>query len=345
SILEAISCLTSGRGLRRANLGDLVYLGNKQIEESMAVQESLGKVWAVAANVLHNGIFTDIATGIEASVKNPPHERRIIRIDGKNQKNQMEIGKYFSSLWLTPQMDRLFVDGASGRRRFIDKLVASLNPEHAGPVSAYERSMRNRNKLLRESSKDRKWISSLEDTMARYGVAVVAARRDIVSKLAEHALVEIGSFPGANIQLTGKIESWLDEWPALETEDLFRSELARSRERDREIGGAQLGPHRSDLYVKMNPGGLQANSCSTGEQKALLVRIILAATLLQAKEKDRVPILLLDEISAHLDSNLRADLFEFISEMGAQAWMTGTDKLLFESFGEEVQYLAIARAV
>ncbi|MCS5600496.1 MAG: DNA replication and repair protein RecF, partial [Rhodospirillales bacterium] len=216
--------------------------------------------------------------------------------------------------------------------------------DHAGLVSAYEHSMRSRNKLLKEKRRDEKWLGSIEEDIARYGVALAAKRQDVVERLNQLALADPGTFPSAHITIIGLMESLLDEFPALEVEERVRSELVTLRSSDNDMRGPKIGPHRSDLVVLNVTSGLEASQCSTGEQKALLVRIILAATSLNALEKGQIPLLLLDEVAAHLDTTHRKALFDTICKMGIQAWMTGTDELIFRSLGTRVQHFSISDA-
>jgi DNA replication and repair protein RecF len=336
NLLEAISYLVPGRGLRGAKLSDV----GRNV--SALGENRLG--WAVAAQIGHDGKIVDIGTGLDTGYSDPNRERRVIKIDGKNRMRQSELGKYASALWLTPQMDQLFIGGSSSRRRFLDNLIIGIDRDHAGLVSAYEHSMRSRNKLLKENRRDEKWLGSIEEDIARYGVAVAAKRQDVVERLNQLAQADPGTFPSAHITIIGLIESLLDEFPALEVEERVRSELVTLRSTDNDMRGPKIGPHRSDLVVLNVTSGLEASQCSTGEQKALLVRIILAATSLNALEKGQIPLLLLDEVAAHLDTTRRKALFDTICKMGIQAWMTGTDEQIFRSLGTRVQHFSISDA-
>ena len=336
NLLEAISYLVPGRGLRGAKLSD--------VGRNVGILGENRRSWAVAAQISYDGKIVDIGTGLDTGHLDSNRERRIIKIDGKNQMRQSELGKYASALWLTPQMDQLFIGGGSNRRRFLDNLIIGIDRDHAGLVSRYEHSMRSRNKLLKEKRHDEKWLSSIEEDIARYGVALTAKRQDVVERLNQLALADTGTFPSAHITIIGLMESLLDEFPALEVEERVRSELVKLRSADNDMRSPKIGPHRSDLVVLNVTSGLEASQCSTGEQKALLVRIILAATSLNAQEKGQFPILLLDEVAAHLDITRREALFDTICQMGIQAWMTGTDELIFRSLGTQVQQFSISGA-
>jgi len=344
NLLEAISYLVPGRGLRGARLDDVGRTSVRSNGSAIGALDSTRRNWAVAAHVNHNGETIEIGTGLTAGVEESARARRVIKIDGKYGKSQSELGKYMSALWLTPQMDHLFLEGAVSRRRFVDRLIFGIDPAHAGLVSAYEKSMRSRNKLLKEGAHDQKWLASLEDSISRYGIAVAAQRKEAIMQLSQIALGEAGPFPGAQIAMAGPVETWLERFPALDVEDKLRCALANSRSADIETGGARVGLHKSDLIVQHAPSGVEAGRCSTGEQKALLVRIILAATNLQAREIGRAPLLLLDEIGAHLDAVRRKALFDIISNMGVQAWMTGTDEIVFKSLGNRAQHFKVVDA-
>ena len=344
NLLEAISYLVPGRGLRGARLNDVGRTHSGSDNYDNDGHSGARRGWAVAAEINHYGKVIEIGTGLETGSEESARERRVIMINGNKDKTQSELGKYTSALWLTPQMDRLFMEGASGRRRFVDRLVLGIDPDHASSVSAYEHSMRSRNKLLKEGARDNEWLTSLEDTMARYGVAVVAQRMEVVTQLNHLALQETKPFPGAQMAMKGPVETWLEKFPAIDVEEMLRFSLANSRTIDSEAGGACIGPHKSDYSVQHVPSGADADQCSTGEQKALLVRIILAATLLQVRARGRAPLLLMDEISAHLDAMRRGTLFDMISNMGVQAWMTGTDEQMFQSLGNRVQRFNIVNA-
>ncbi|MEO5372918.1 MAG: DNA replication/repair protein RecF [Alphaproteobacteria bacterium] len=326
NLLEALSFLTPGRGLRRARLGEVTRRG--------AASDA---VWTVAATVQGPRGSVDVGTGREPGGA----DRRVVRIDGRTVRGQVALAEVAAAVWLTPVMDRLFVEGAAGRRRFLDRLVFGLDPGHARRAGAYERAMRERGRLLREGRNDPAWLSALEATMAREGVAMAAARRSVVAGLCQRAAGTDGPFPGAVPTLLGAVEGWLDEVAEPEAETRLRRSLWRSRGLDAGTGGAAEGPHRSDLVIRHAAKGLAAEQCSTGEQKALLIALMLAQARMQAEERGAVPLLLLDEVVAHLDEARRRALFEEIGRLGAQAWLTGTDQALFAGFGDGAQFFRV----
>lgn len=334
NLLEAVSLLTPGRGLRGARLEEL----DRRDGETAARRTS----WAVAATVETPDGARDIGTGRDPVADN--RERRVVRIDGANVRRQQDLGEILSVTWLTPRMDGLFRDGPGERRRFLDRLVQGFDPAHAGRVSAYERAMRERTRLLRSGVADGAWLNALEETMARRGVAIAAARRDLVMRLGELSTRRVGPFPVAELSLVGDVAYWLNEMPALATEDRLREALAASRPGDAETGGAAIGPHRADLLVAHGERGVPASSCSTGEQKALLVSLVLAHGRLLELVRGTPPILLLDEIAAHMDPVRREALYRELRALGAQAWMTGTDAEVFAPLGDRAQFFDVANA-
>jgi len=244
-------------------------------------------------------------------------------------------------LWLTPQMDRLFIEGPAGRRRLMDRLVLGLDPAHAARVARYEQALRERSRLLRDGSQDPAWLGALEEIMAAEGVAVAAARRDAVERLDRVCATAEGAFPRARLSLIGTIEGWLDTMPALAAEERFRAALAQSRAGDALSGGAGLGPHRSDLGVLHAEKGIAAEAASTGEQKALLIAILLAQARLQRAVRGEPPLLLLDEVAAHLDAVRRAALFKVLAGLESQAWITGTEAALFAQLSGAARFLTV----
>jgi len=326
NLLEAISFLAPGRGLRRARIADPDRHGQSES-------------WAVAAELETACGPVQIGTGREAGT-----ERRAVRINGAPVKNQAMLAEYVSVVWMTPQLDCLFLDGAGVRRRFLDRLVYGFDPAHAGRVAGYEQALRERARLLKGGNRDDAWVSALERQMAERGVAIAAARREMAARLDAACKAATGPFPGASVGIVGDVEAWLDQVPALTVEERLRSALAEGRGGDAETGGASVGPHRSDLAVRHVEKDMPAALCSTGEQKALLIAIVLADLRLQAAERGTVPLLLLDEVAAHLDEEIRAALFETILELGAQAWMTGADARLFAPLGDRVQRYAVENA-
>jgi DNA replication and repair protein RecF len=335
NLLEALSFLAPGRGLRRARIGEIGRRPTGGQAEGPAN-------WAVAAVVATPDGPVDIGTGRDPE-SDAATERRVVRIDGAPARSQNELARLLGVSWLTPEMDRLFIEAASGRRRFLDRLAYGFVPDHASHLAAYERAMRERARLLRDAAApDAAWLAALEHAMAENGVAVAAARRDTVDRLSRSLALGTGAFPRPSVAVDGTVERWLDEGPALAAEDRLRALLAGARRQDAEAGGAADGPHRSDLVVHHVGKAMPAALCSTGEQKALLVALVLAAARLQALERGAPPLLLLDEIAAHLDEARRAALFDEICALGAQAWMTGTDRRLFDALDDRAQFFTVA---
>jgi DNA replication and repair protein RecF len=312
NVLDAISLLSPGRGLRGAKLAEHTRKG------PVAAPETL---WAVAATVGRGETDHEIGTGLtQASAS------RQVRLNGAPAQSSADLGEIVQLIWLTPAMDRLFTESAGGRRRFLDRLVLGFDASHARAATRYETAMRERARLLKYGPRDPGWLDGLENEMAEAGIAIARARAATVGKLSR-ALSErgeAGAFPAASLALS-------DEWHSGSIETL-RGALAASRIRDAEAGRSLTGPHTTDLHVRHTAKRAEARDCSTGEQKALLISIILAEARELARARDGLaPILLLDEIAAHLDVMRRTALFEEIHALSAQAWMTGTDLSLFEN--------------
>lgn len=326
NLLEAVSFLAPGRGLRGARLAEVERIGSPP-----------GSGWAVAATLETPHGPVDIGTGREAvhDAASAGADRRVVRIDDHPVKGQTALAEHVAIVWLTPQMDRLFLEGSSGRRRFLDRLVFGFDPAHAGRLSRYEHALRERARLLRDGRFDDGWLSGLEDQMVTTGIAVAAARREVVQRLRSACARAVGPFPGADLGVEGTVETWLNEGPALAAEDALRASLRASRRTDAETGGAAVGPHKSDLSVRHHAKDMPAGLCSTGEQKALLIAIVLANARLLAAERGAAPLLLLDEVAAHLDAERREALFGEILALGSQAWMTGTDAGVFAPLGDD----------
>jgi len=330
NILEAVSLLGPGRGLRNAKMQEI---RNREMHE--------GVQWSIASVVDTPVGDVKIGTGLR-------DERRVARVNGVDLKAQADLTEYLSTVWLTPQMDGLFLDAAGERRRFFDRLVYAFDPAHAGRVTRYESVMSQRSKLLKGQredgvSADPQWLSSLEATMAETGVAIAAARVQALQSLSAHLghILQNTGFPASNIHLVGGIEDALHSAPALQVEDRIRERLAQSRGFDAENGGASVGPHRTDLQVFYAARNMPAGQCSTGEQKALLTGIILAHAVRTHELRDAAPILLLDEIAAHFDEARRASLFGLLRELKAQVFITGTDAHIFANL-KDAKHLSIA---
>lgn len=310
NLLEAISLLVPGRGLRRAPLTELQ-------------QQNAAEPWAVAAELAAPAGALQIGTGRD--LDDSDGARRVTHIDGKHARSQHALGEHVAMTWITPDMDRLLTEGASARRKWLDRLVFGFDPAHNGRVHRYEKALRERLRLLREGPADAAWLNALEDEMAQTGVAIAAARRQLVRQLRTAIAETASAFPQADLALKGMAEEALETEPALPVEDKMRAALLRTRGEDAQSGTCAAGPHRSDLAVAHRAKQCPAEFCSTGEQKALVVAIMLAYTRTLKNARNMAPLLLLDDIAAHLDDVRRETLFEEIRFLGAQAWLTGTD--------------------
>jgi len=312
NLLEAVSLLQPGRGLRGARMADL----------ARQAPDAPGR-WGVAARVVRDGTEADLGTG---TPPDGPSDRRVFRLNGAAPRNQAEVAATMATVWLTPQMDRLFQEGTSGRRRFLDRLVWALEPGHAREVSAYETAMASRNRLLAGGGADPAWLSGVEDSMARHAVAVTAARAGLVARL--NAVLERGAtgrFPVGRLALLDIIADRLAEQPALAVEDGLRAALAENRGRDAAAGSAAQGAHRADMLLSDAASGLSAALASTGQQKALLIGVVLGHAALITEARGDAPLLLLDEPAVHLDADRRAALWEALAGLSAQVLLTGTD--------------------
>ena len=314
NLLEAVSFLAPGRGLRRAKLTEIDRRGG-------------AGPWALSIRLASAEGEVQIGTGRDAASETG--ERRILRFDGVAAKSQAELAQRASLVWLTPQMDRLFTEGTSARRRFLDRLVSGFDPEHPARLSAHERAMRERLRLLRHGGADASWLATLEDQMATQGVAIAAARGQAVGQLAHACAAGTGPFPRAGLAMDCAVDALLARMPALAAEEELRRSLGERRRLDGESGVTSVGPHRSDLAVYHLGNAMPAASCSTGEQKALLIAILLAQARLLTGRRGHAPLMLLDEVAAHLDAERRAALFAELLGLKTQAWLTGTDASLF----------------
>lgn len=335
NILDAISLLSPGRGLRGSKLSEHIRKAPQTIPA--------GALWAVNATVEREGETYEIGTGLMPSPSGS--ERRLVHLNGAPTQSSAELGDVIQMAWLTPAMDRLFVEGASGRRRFLDRLVLGFDAAHAQRSLRYERAMQERARLLKYGPRDPAWLDGLESEMADAGIAIALARVQTVASL-NQALArreKAGAFPSAQLSLAGEVDQILAERGEAAAHLAFQQQLSQLRMRDAELRRTSLGPHVSDLVVRHAEKRMDARDCSTGEQKALLISIVLAdAWELARLRAGRTPLLLLDEVAAHLDGRRRAALFEEILALRAQAWMTGTDLALFESLGNRADIFMIA---
>jgi DNA replication and repair protein RecF len=316
--IEAISFLSPGRGLRRATL------------EDVADNQGDGS-WAVSAEVEGAMGLATLGTGIDAATSDTPPTSRRCRIDREPVNSATAFGDHLRMVWLTPAMDGLFLGAASERRRFFDRLVLAIDSEHTSRVSALDRSLRSRNRLLEVRNYDDHWCDAIERETAELAVAVAATRGQTAVKLAAmlRARGEASAFPSAQIMLDGWMENALLGEPATSVEDRYREILRDSRARDAAAGRTLDGPHLTDLQVIFAPKNMPAHDASTGEQKALLIGLVLAHANLVAEMTGITPLLLLDEVVAHLDPERRTALFGELAKLGAQVWMTGADPAAF----------------
>jgi len=331
NLLEAVSLLGPGSGLRSRPYGELCR------------KEGAGG-FAVAAKIVSREDEVEIGTGLAAGTREES-TGRIVRVAGKEQ-GAGALSEHVKLVWLIPAMDGLFTGSASERRRFLDRLVLAVDPKMRTPQGRYDRAMRQRNRLFQMREGSRALFDGLEEQMAEAGTAIAAARLDAIERLiglieAMRAARGESPFPWAAIALEGRLEEALSRRPATEVEDEFRALLDEGRERDRAAARALEGPHLSDLIVMHGPKDAPAAHCSSGEQKALLIGLILAKAELIKELEGASPLILLDEVAAHLDQARREALFGEILSLGAQAWMTGTDRDLFAPLAENAQIFAV----
>lgn len=329
NLIEAISLLSAGRGLRGSLFEDLARQGAP-------------RGWAISAHVASPEGDVQLGTQWTPEAEAQSQTRQVV-IDGTPQKSPGILAHHLRVIWLTPAMDRLFAGPASDRRRFLDRLVTANDPEHASRVLVFEKLMRERNLLLEDLRPDPAWLAGLEAQMAEAAAAIAAARLHAVQALQNHIkfLLKGSAFPASILGLQGDLEDRLKAMPAVQAEDEYRKLLAESRGLDKAAGRTLNGPHRSDLLVMHEPKSMAAALCSTGEQKALLIGLILAQASSVAEESGAAPVLLLDEVAAHLDARRRIGLFETLAALGAQSFMTGTDRELFNGLGKTGDFLHV----
>lgn len=331
NLLEALSFLSPGRGLRRATYDAVARAGG-------------AGGWAVHAELATEHGPVAIGTGIVPDGAGP--RSRKIRIDGEDAAASDALLAHLDVLWLTPAMDGLFTGPAGDRRRFLDRLVMALSPTHGRAVANYEKAVRHRNRLLDDPAADPGWAEAIEAEIARHGAAIALARVRLIDRFraAIDAVPEdTSAFPHADLALTGEIEAEAGTGTEENTlADTFRALLAEGRPRDRAAGRTLVGPHRADLVVTHAEKAMPAALASTGEQKALLIGLVLAHAELVASASRRTPILLLDEVAAHLDPARRGALFDRLDRLGGQVFMTGTDPILFEAIGDRAQVFQVS---
>lgn len=318
NILEAISLLSPGRGLRRAATEDLARR-----------PDPVG--WRVRGEVEGFGVPHELETGAE------PGSSRYVRIDGKSAP-QIALGRILRVVWTIPAMDRLWIEGADGRRRFLDRIALGFEPAHGEAVLTYEKAMRERNRLLKDERRDDHWYQALELQMAEAGAAMHGHRLSALDRITAAQDGSATSFPAADLGLLSPDGETEGSWDA---EDL-REALAAGRARDMAAGRTLTGPHRSDFGAVYRAKSLPARDCSTGEQKALLLSLVLSTARALASEVGTPPLLLLDEVTAHLDADRQAQLYDEIVALGAQAWMTGTGPEMFTALADRTQRLEVS---
>ena len=322
NMLEAISLLAPGRGMRRAKSEHLPFAGGGQ------------KNWAVSGGLETNLGQMQLGSGVPEGSETG---RRIMRRDGDTV-SQADIGAVFSVSWLTPQMDGIFVDTPGARRRFLDRLVIAFDPAHIGRINRYDKLLRERTALLNEGRGDAAWFAALESNLAETAVAITAARQSLIKDLNAEAREGWFGFPGIRFELHGDVEDWLGELPAVAVEDRLTQDAAAMRV----AGQTRLaGPHASDLQAFDSQLNRPAILASTGQQKALLIAAVLAHARLQHRRLHRPPVMLLDDVAAHLDEGKRQSLFTALTALGGQTWYSGTDHTEFSGLAAHAQFIRI----
>lgn len=329
NLLEAISFLSPGRGLRRAAYEDVSRAGS-------------GSGFAVHAEIEGPYGLADVGTGTAGNAAGEAGRR--VRINGAAARSVDDLLEWVRVVWLVPSMDMLFTGPAAERRRFLDRLVLAVDPLHGQRALDYEKAMRGRNRLLADGVRDGSWHTAIEQQMAETGTAIAAARVELVRLLSSmgERLPDDGPFPKAALSLAGTLEGLVGEGAASDAEEWFRRALAAGRDRDAAAGRTLDGPHRADLSVTHVPKAMEAARCSTGEQKALLTGLVLAHARLSADLSGQRPILLLDEIAAHFDDSRRTALFSILHDIGCQTFMTGTEPDLFRALHGQAQFLTVS---
>lgn len=345
NILEAISFLTPGRGLRGTKLSDIKNINSNKLNLTPSENG-----WYVAAEILKNDEEHHIGTGIQKNFKEDEKEeqirifeRRIVKINQQKISQQIELGKYILAIWVTPQMDRLFLGGTQPRRSFLDRLVYAFDLEHAKRLANFEHLYRQWFQILKSGNADINWLKATEETMSAYGVAIAAARREVIAKLNTFITSEPDDiFPDVRLELNGIIENELNNMPAVKVEQFYADKLAQQRKNVLYSEYVE-GINRTDFKVFYKKKNMPAELCSTGEQKALLISIILAQTKCQILDKGFAPVLLLDEVTTHLDDKKRDALLNKIKELNLQAWITSTEEQNFSTLKNSAQFIKIQK--
>ena len=344
NILEAVSFLTPGRGLRSSKLSDIKRIRTPEETSDLDTENA----WSVAADILKNDEEISIGTAVQKVIRENGEDedlhkfdRRIVKINQQKITQQSELGKYISAIWITPQMDRLFSGGPQPRRSFLDRLVYAFDLEHAKRTANFEHLYRQWFQLIKSGNRDVRWLQSIESDMASLGVAIAAARREQIARLNTFIENEPDDiFPDVRIELDGTIEKMLDTEPAIKAEDFYINNLAKQRNNVL-YNDSVDGVNRTDFKVFLKKKNMPAELCSTGEQKALLISIILAQTKCQILNKGFSPVLLLDEVTTHLDDQKRDALLQKISDLQLQAWITSTEENNFSLLKDKAQYFKI----
>ena len=339
NLLEAVSLLAPGRGMRRAKTEHLAYRASGfDTSCDIADNDDADRLdWAVAATLENEDGNVQIGTGVPPLAK---QGNRIMRLEGMTV-SQADLGSHLTVSWLTPQMDGIFLDSPAARRRFLDRLVIAFDPAHIGRMSRYEKALRQRAHLLTEQRGDDSWFSALESVLAETAVAVTAARQSLIKALNQEASRGWFGFPGAELLLGGDTENWLSDMPALAVEDQLML-AARTARLNGDL--AMPGPHASEFQALHLASQVPANRASTGQQKAMLIAVILAHARLQDRRLGRVPVMLFDDVAAHLDAKRRGALFEAVQSLGGQCWYSGTDEGQFKELLKTAQFVKILPA-
>jgi len=338
NLLEAVSLLAPGRGMRRAKTEHLAYRASGFETTSGIADDDADRLdWAVAATLENEDGTLQIGTGVPPSAK---QGNRIMRLEGVTV-SQADLGSRLAVSWLTPQMDGVFLDSPAARRRFLDRLVIAFDPAHIGRMSRYEKALRQRAHLLTEQRGDESWFSALESVLAETAVAVTAARQSLIKALNQEAARGWFGFPGVELLLGGDTENWLSDMPALAVEDQLML-AARTARLNGDL--AMPGPHASEFQALHLASQVPANRASTGQQKAMLIAVILAHARLQDRRLGRVPVMLFDDVAAHLDAKRRGALFDAVQSLGGQCWYSGTDDGQFKELSKTAQFVKILPA-
>lgn len=351
NILEAISFFGPGRGLRRARLSEVATRGDFSEKQAEKAYVSLG--WGVSGHIQTYKGLSHIGTGILQSnasqysspevIRQEEAEKRHIRIDEKEVSSQTDLERLLTVLWIVPSQDRLLGEGTTVRRKFFDRLVSSLYPEHGTRLYRYDYALRERSRLLREGKRDPYWLNTLEQTLAEEGIALTAQRQEVLNMLDEvfKTIPLLVHFPIPTLRLEGALEKLLEENAALVAEDLFRKKLEESRSLDAEQGGAIVGPHLTDLSIIFKEKDLPIHYCSMGEQKALLLSLLLAHCHIHSLCRQESPLFLLDEGVGHLDEFRRKMLFSILEHMQVQTFLTATEKDVFNDLQDKADFFKV----